>query len=443
MVKNKDVLLKMENATTFYHTRKALIEAVDFAFEKTNIETIFENRINKIGKKPYGISIGKAAHTMLKALTKIIEIEGGILITNIKLTEKFEKIRCFRGGHPYPNRESVKSARYLLNVLQAGPPGEPVLLISGGGSSMLELPRTPLRDLVKINKLLLSCGANIEEINTVRKHLSLIKGGQLIKYLNKKSYAFLMSDVVNDRIDLIASGLTTCDPSTFRDAFEVLKKYGIWDCAPKSVKRIITEGLNGKIPETLKDCKLAMEKIENTIILKNSDFLLQLEKFLKSLGYVVLNLGSDFHIEIEEMVETFLNKVKEIKAEKPQKPVAIVAGGEVSLKVIGKGKGGRNQELAIRMAIELSKTKEKFVFTSIGTDGIDGITYAAGAICDSETIKKAKILNLEPEKYLKDNDSFSFFKKIGGLIYTGPTGINVKDVYCLVLINEQNSIYTL
>jgi glycerate-2-kinase len=252
-----------------------------------------------------------------------------------------------------------------------------------------------------------------------------------------------MSDVINDRIDLIASGLTTCDPSTFLDALEVLNKYDLWDKAPQSVKEVISAGIKGDIPETLKDCKLAEGKIENTIILKNADFLAHLEDYLKSLGFAVFNLGSDFHLNIENMVQILVKKAQELTSQSPHKPIAIVAGGEASLKVIGKGKGGRNQELVLRIAVEMSKFNKTFVFTSLGTDGIDGITDAAGAICDSETMKRAKILNLDPEKYLKRNDSYNFFKKIEDLIFTGHTGINVKDVYCLLLLSQQNPITTL
>ncbi len=443
MIKNKTTLLRADIPSPLYEARKVLIEVLNYTFERCNLDLILKNYTNRIGENPYIISIGKAAYTMLKPFVKSTEIRGGILVTNVKIPEKLNNIKYFKGGHPYPNEASIKSAEYLLTILKTKPPEKLLFLVSGGGSSMFELPRIPLKDLIAINKLLLSSRANIEEINTVRKHLSKIKGGQLINYFKNKAYALLMSDVINDRIDLIASGLTTCDPSTFLDALEVLNKYDLWDKAPKSVKEVISAGIKGDIPETLKDCKLAEEKIENTIILKNADFLAHLEDYLKSLGFAVFNLGSDFHLNIEDMVQILVKKAQELTLQSPHKPIAIVAGGEISLKVIGKGKGGRNQELVLRMAVEMSKFNKTFVFTSLGTDGIDGITDAAGAICDSETMKRAKILNLDPENYLKRNDSYNFFKKIEDLIFTGPTGINVKDVYFLLLLSQQNPITAL
>jgi len=437
MIKNREILLKTEIPEPILSARMAIIDGLNHAFDNCNPEKILISHIDSSASPPYLVAVGKAAYPMLKPYLNFGEIEGGILVTNAKIEDKLDKIKYFKGGHPYPNRESLKSAEYFLQVLKTKNPQKLIFLISGGGSAMFELPRIPLKDLITINKLLLSSGANIEEINTVRKHLSKIKGGQLINYLNTKAHAFLMSDVIHDRIDLIASGLTTCDPSTFEDTYEVLKKYDLWERAPKSVRAVTSAGLEGRIPETFKDCKLASERVDNTIILRNADFLSYLAKFLKLKGYIVLNLGSDFHLKIEEMVEFLIRKMKELTDANPKSNIAIVAGGEIYLQVKGKGKGGRNQELTLRLAKEMEGKNKKFVFAAIGTDGIDGLTDAAGAICDNETIFRAKRLSLNPEKYLRENDSYNFFKRLNDLIITGHTGINVKDVYCLIVLRDE------
>ncbi len=415
--------------------RFTLLQAAEYAFSRCNPNRLFERFELKHLKKPLVISIGKAASSLFNSLSERIEIEEGVIVSNQPLNVTKIKVKTFLGGHPLPNKGSIKAGIYLVNKLKTITNSDIdfLFLISGGGSSMLELPKIPLKDLITTYKLLLNSGANIEEINTVRKHLSRIKGGQIIKYLNKKSEAFLMSDVIDDRIDLIASGLTTCDRTTYRDCFDILKKYNLWEQLPQSTRETIELGMQGKIEETFKDCELASQRIENHLMLTNSDFCNYFSRYLKNKGIETILLGSNFHNGIEEMSEYLKNKAFEI-AGRTKNTIAILAGGEVGVKVTGKGKGGRNQELALRVALSLQNLDRDFVFLAIGTDGIDGITDAAGAISDNKTLGRAKQLGLNPQEFLVDNDSYNFFKKLNDLIFTGPTGINVKDVYCLLLI---------
>jgi len=433
MIKNLSELLENPKDSKLKALRKVLLEALENALKKVDLKSRFESLLPFTPSRPSIIAIGKASFKMFSEFTSLYGYKRGIIVSNVQVSKEFDGVEFIRAGHPLPDDGSVFAGKRVvefLNELEAE--DEVIFLISGGGSAMLELPRIPLQDLVYVNQLLLSCGADIEEINTVRKHLSWLKGGQILKYLKGKALAFLMSDVIKDRVDIIASGSTVCDNSTFKDAYLVLRKYDLWEKVPRRVKEVILQGLEGKVEETLKDCRWAEEKVKNFVILKNADLLQTLSSLL-SYNFQVFNLGSDFHVDVEEMADFLYRKAMEL-LEGRVKNFVIVAGGEVKVRVINpSGKGGRNQDLALRMAIKLRDLNAKFVFLSFGTDGIDGNTDSAGAISDSKSYIRALSLGLSPQFYLEQNDSHTLFKALGDLIITGPTGINVKDVYILAV----------
>ncbi|MEM3579601.1 MAG: glycerate kinase, partial [Candidatus Bathyarchaeia archaeon] len=313
-----------------------------------------------------------------------------------------------------------------------------ICLISGGGSSLMPMPRDgiSLADKREITDALLKCGATINEINTVRKHISNFKGG----WLAKKAYPatiinLILSDVVGDPLDFIASGPTVPDSTTFKDAINVLKKYNLWEKAPESIRRVLTDGEKGIIPETPKEGDEAFKKVFNIVIGNNRLASQKAKEYLASQGLNTLLLTTTLEGEARH-VGTILSAIanEAAKYDNPiAKPAGIIAGGETTVKVIGKGIGGRNQEIALSAAKKLSGI-EGAVIASLSTDGIDGPTDAAGAIVDGKTLTKAHEMGLNTEKFLAENDSYHFFAKLGDLIFTGPTGTNVNDISVIVVL---------
>ncbi|MEM4701044.1 MAG: MOFRL family protein, partial [Candidatus Bathyarchaeia archaeon] len=276
----------------------------------------------------------------------------------------------------------------------------------------------------------------INEINTVRKHISEFKGG----WLAKKAYPatilnLILSDVLGDPLDFIASGPTVPDSTTFSDAIKVLKKYRLWDRAPISIKKVLTDGEKRLIPETPKADDEAFERVFNVIIGNNRAASLAACEILKSEGLNSLLLTSLLEGEARHIGTVLASLAREISASgnPVKKPAGIVAGGETTVTVTGKGKGGRNQEIALAAALKI-RGLEGVVIASLSTDGVDGPTDAAGAIADGKTIARAEALGLRAENFLTDNNSYSFFSQLGDLILTGPTGTNVNDVSVIIVL---------
>jgi glycerate-2-kinase len=313
-----------------------------------------------------------------------------------------------------------------------------ICLISGGGSSLMPLPRgaVSVADKREITNALLKCGATINEINTVRKHISDFKGG----WLAKKAYPatvlnLILSDVVGDPLDFIASGPTVPDSTTFSDAINVLKKYSLWDTTPVAIRKVLSDGEKGLIPETPKAGDKIFKKVFNVVVGNNRFASLAACEHLKSEGLNTLLLTATLEGEARHVGVMLASIAHEVLASGNPipKPSGIVAGGETTVTVSGKGLGGRNQEIALAAAQKLNRMNG-VVVASISTDGVDGPTDAAGAISDGKTIARASELRLTPEKYLLENDSYHFFSKLGDLIFTGPTGTNVNDISVIVVL---------
>ena len=285
----------------------------------------------------------------------------------------------------------------------------------------------------KITQLLLKAGVDIYELNTVRKHLSKVKGGRLAEIAHPaKVISLILSDVIGDRLDVIASGPTAPDKTTYNHAIGVLEKYKLTEKAPESVINMLGNGAKGLISETPKDDNPVFEKVENTIIGSNRKALEAAKEKAESLGSQTEIISSEVTGEAREVGKWLANIAKGLRVQGFKGSRCLISGGETTVTAKGNGIGGRNMELALSFAMEIEGI-DGITLLSAGTDGTDGPTDAAGATVDGETVKKAKAIGLDPEEYLRNNDSYNFFKKIDGLFITGPTGTNVMDVQVMVI----------
>ena len=361
----------------------------------------------------YLIALGKSAGIMTEFASEKINVSKGLVVVPPSVKPKLKKsiFKIVTAGHPLPNHSSLKAGKNLVSFLNHTGKNDFVLfLISGGGSALSVLPNSiSLREKILVNKMLIRSGANINEIACIRKHLSLIKGGKLVEKMNCKGVSLLVSDVIGDDMGSISSGITYCDNSTFSDALKIVKKFSLQKKLPPSVMAVLNSGQKGKIPETPKK-----PLIKNITILNNFECLSKMKTKSKS-----LNLKS----QIIPNITGNLNQVTKLLASKAitSKSNCIIFGGEPTVTVTGTGKGGRNQELVLRLYEKLKNKKTNFTIASVGTDGIDGNTKFAGSIFSTD-------LQYDVKPYLKNNDSSSFFKKYGGLIETGITQNNVNDI---------------
>jgi glycerate-2-kinase len=311
-------------------------------------------------------------------------------------------------------------------------------LISGGGSSLMPQPRggISLEDKRKVTDALLKCGATITEINTIRKHISELKGGWLAKEAYPATVVnLILSDVVGDPLDFIASGPTVPDTTTFHDATEILKRYELWSEVPSSVRKVLSDGEKGLIPETPKPGDKVFKKVHNIIVGNNFTASEAAYETLRKAKINTLLLTTTLEGQAKDVGTVLASMAKEIAASGNPvcKPAALVAGGETTVTVVGKGKGGRNQEIALGAALRIDKMNG-VVVASVSTDGVDGPTDAAGALVDGRTLQRAHDAGLKPREYLVNNDSYVFFSKLGDLVFTGPTGTNVCDVAVVVVL---------
>ena len=386
------------------------------------------------------VGAGKASAVMGKAVEEILGgyIKKGIIVTKDGHGIPLKYIEVREASHPLPDERGLESAREILHLAQERKEGDTLLvLISGGGSALLPLPweGITLEEKQEVTRLLMEGGADIEELNTVRKHLSRIKGGRLsLAAYPARIITLAISDVIGDYPHLIASGPTVPDPSTFQEAREILKRRGVWDKLSTELREHFHKGCEGKIPETPKGKEKCWERNHYYILANNRKILETIKEKAEEKGIRTVIISSTLRGEARELAKFYAALGEEIrKFNRPfSPPVLILGGGETTVTVRGKGKGGRNQELALAVSIEGKKMGE-FTFLSIGTDGTDGPTDAAGAWVNQETYGKALKKEIIPEKFLENNDSYSFFQKMNSLILTGPTGTNVMDIHLLYL----------
>ena len=381
------------------------------------------------------IGAGKACAAMAKELENILgsRISRGSIIVKYDHTESLETIELIEAGHPVPDENGQAGAEKLFAMAENAHEKTLVFcLISGGGSALSPLPcdGISLAEKQETTKTLLSCGARIHEINTIRKHLSLIKGGGLARAAYPATIiSLILSDVVGDDLDIIASGLTVADTGTFKECEDIIRSYGIALKLPKNVLDHIKKGCAGEIPETPKPDEPCFKRVKNLIIGNNFNCLVKAKEKAQSLGYNTIILSSLIEGETKDIAKMHAAIAREIlKTGNPiPLPACIISGGETIVTMDHHGLGGRNQEFVLASAIEI-KGENNIIVLSAGTDGTDGPTDAAGAIADGNTLEKARDLGISAKKYLIAHDSYNFFDKLDDLIITGPTNTNVMDL---------------
>jgi glycerate 2-kinase len=383
---------------------------------------------------------GKAACTMAKALEEELGdlVEDGVIVTKYgHCKDKIAKMQVFEAGHPLPDENGLKGTDRLIRLLRdSGEETLVVCLISGGGSSLLVRPCDGIRleEKQEITRLMLRAGADIFELNTVRKHLSAVKGGRLAELAYPaRVVSLILSDVIGDRLDVIASGPTAPDYTTFSDALGVLRKYDLMGRAPASIVDLLERGAGSAGPETPKEDNPAFDRVENIIIGSNGTAVRAAADKSESLGIDTEIVSSEISGEARAVGRELAERAKKLKSGRPSGAAAcLIAGGETTVTVTGEGTGGRNMELALSFAMEIDGC-DGITLLSAGTDGTDGPTDSAGAIVDGGTIAGAKSSGLAPREYLENNDSYNFFRKAGGLFITGPTGTNVMDLQVILI----------
>ncbi|MEK0319801.1 MAG: DUF4147 domain-containing protein [Nitrosopumilus sp.] len=412
-----------ELATT--DKKKDCLEILEAGLEAANPENIIPKYVTpneiKIGGKSinigkysniYSVAFGKAGDSMTRALNAIVPIKSGIVVIpkGSKSRIKGKKFQIFNSRHPKPDQTSVKAAKEVMKFLQNKRSDELVIfLVSGGGSSLLAMPdNITLDDKIYVTNLLLKSGATIQEFNCIRKHLSKIKGGRLVENMKCHGLSLVMSDVEGDDLSSIASGTTYMDDTTFADALDIIEKYKLKRKMPLEVLQILEKGKNEEIEIPKKI------KIENFIIANNSDCLKAMQEKAQKIGYKVstMQIFGDIKVAVIKILENISENQK----------TCLIFGGETTVRVLGKGMGGRNQELVLRILKNTQKLK-KIVIASIGTDGIDGNSVFAGAITENTRINSVVM-----KEFLVNSDSGRFFQKQKGNIVTDFTHTNLMDI---------------
>ncbi|NPV57672.1 MAG: glycerate kinase [Anaerolineae bacterium] len=383
------------------------------------------------------VSVGKAAYPMAVSFiqTSQVSIDDGIIITkHLPVdTELPAQLKVRLGDHPVPGMNSITSTRELINLLDGLTCDDTVIsLISGGGSALMTAPRkgVALEDIQGVTKKLLACGAKIDEINCIRKHLDQIKGGGLLQFAQPaKVVSIILSDVVGSPLDVIASGPTTADASTFAQAQSILEKYKLDQAIPEAVKSLITLGVRDEIPETLKPAQAAQMDHQTVVIGSNYLTAFAVVEKAKEAGFHAAMMTSYLQGEAREAGKYLASVAREIcvSGNPMPAPTCLVFGGETTVTIQGDGLGGRNLEVALGAVLDAAGLDNMAIVT-LATDGEDGPTDATGAIVTGETYRQGRRSAGAPASYLLKNDSYRYFEQVGGLIKTGPTGTNVNDL---------------
>ncbi len=386
---------------------------------------------------------GKAAAPMGKAIESVLgrHLAGGILVTKYGHGVPLEKLEIIEAGHPLPDARGLIAGDRIGQLAreEIGPRDLVICLISGGGSALLVSPAEgiSLADKLACTDVLLKAGATIRELNAVRKHLSNLKGGGLARLLRRtRTISLILSDVVGDALDAIASGPLVPDPTTFRECLEILERLQVKDQIPREVLKRLEAGRAGRIPETPKSGDPAFRGKDSAIVGSNARACTAASSAARRLGYHTMVLTSRLEGDTSEAAAFHAGIVREVvEYNRPvRRPACILSGGETTVKVSGTGKGGRNQEFALRCVSALAQLPAPSLIASLGTDGTDGPTEAAGALADNSTlVRSLKFGAGFLEQSLRNNDSYHFFKKLGDLIVTGPTRTNVMDLHILLV----------
>jgi hydroxypyruvate reductase len=386
------------------------------------------------------VGAGKASAAMGEAIEDLLGafLTGGIVNVKVGHGTGLRKIRIIEAAHPVPDEAGLQGTREIIQLLSKTSERDLVIcLLSGGGSALLPCPSRgiTLQDKREVTQLLLDCGANIHEINAIRKHISAIKGGRLAQLAHpSRLVSLILSDVIGDDLDSIASGPTVPDRSTFVDCLSILRKYNLTERVPKAVRNTLEEGVDGKVAETPKPGDPIFRLTRNEIIGSNMLAVRAAARKARELGYKELILSTMIEGETKEVAKVHAAIAKEIlqSGNPVKRPACVISGGETTVTIRGEGLGGRNQEFVLAAAIEIAALGAVTVLSG-GTDGTDGPTDAAGAVADCETVRKAEEMGMNPMRFLEDNDSYHFFERLGDLVITGPTLTNVMDLRLILV----------
>jgi glycerate 2-kinase len=389
----------------------------------------------------YVVGAGKATAVMAVAIEEILgdRVTDGVVTVKAGNAVPTRKVKVVQAGHPIPDSQGEQGAREIVEMCRrAGQRDLVICLISGGGSALMPLPveGVSLNDKRRLTDALLRSGATINEINALRKHLSQVKGGQLARVAQPAEVVTLiMSDVVGAPLDVIASGPTVPDHSTYADAMAALETHALEDRIPAPIRSVLQQGMAGELPETPKPGDPIFSRTHNVVIGSNDIAARALIRRAEARGLNAQLLSTFVEGEAREVGIVLASVAREIATSGSplKRPACLVTSGETTVTVRGQGRGGRNQELALAAALKLAGLKDAMV-VGFATDGVDGPTDAAGAIAFPDTIERARAAGLDPHHYLADNDAYHFFQKLGDLITTGPTNTNVADLmFALVL----------
>jgi len=387
----------------------------------------------------YAIAFGKASAAMAEGVEKVLgdRLTGGMVVSNSQPRKQFKKLGFHLCGHPVPDERSVSAANDVMSILgTAGEKDLVIFLISGGGSALLSMPSPGLSldDMRKATAALLRSGVDKNGLNAVRKHISQIKGGGLLKKaLPAHVVTLILSNVVSDKVDAIASGPTVPDSTTFEDAWRVVEALKIEHELPPQVVVHLEDGRNGELPETLKEGEFDPQLVQTLIVGSNIKSLSAAQKRAKKLGYNPLMLSSQISGEAKEVAKVIAGIAFDVERSNipVKKPGCIIFGGETTVTVHSKGQGGRSTETALSFCMEIIGHDMVGLFCD--TDGIDGPIDAAGAICDGQSRLKAREIGVSAREHLAQNNSYDFFYRLGDLVITGPTGTNVMDIGIVIV----------
>lgn len=457
-IRNRSQLLENASSTELRRLRCDALEILREAVDEVDPKRAVSSHLTREGDllRACGVELdigryrrilvvggGKAGGAMAEALEELIgdRITAGIvnILRGTRPSRPLRRIELHEASHPIPAEDGVIGVAKMVELVKGLNQDDLlIVLISGGGSALMADPAegVDLEELGELTGMLLRCGATINELNAVRKHLSIIKGGQLARMAYPATIlSLIISDVVGDPLDVIASGPTAPDPTTFNDVYEILRRYGLWDEVAESIRSRITAGLRGMVEDTPKPGDRVFDRVFNLVVGSNITAAGAAASRASSLGYKPLILSTRVEGEARHVGRVYGGIAGEVAASGNPipPPAAIIAGGETTVTVTGKGRGGRNQEAALGSAGKIDGLNA--VIACLATDGIDGPTDAAGAMVDGSTISRARAIGISPEEHLRENDSYNFFKELGDLIITGPTGTNVNDL-AVILVSE-------
>ena len=378
------------------------------------------------------LGAGKASGAMAAAAEEVASdrVAGGFVVVKDGDGGYLRRVEIAEAGHPVPDARGLAASARLLEIARSAGEGDLVLfLVSGGGSALTPAPASPvtLAEKQEVTRLLLACGAAIGELNLVRKHLSVFKGGQLARAASPATVLTLaLSDVIGDPLDVIASGPTAPDPTTFADALEVLARRGLSGRVPASVMRRLEAGRAGEIQETPKPGDPLFDRVTNVVIGNNALVTDAAAATAKRLGYMTELATRELQGEARDVARDFVARARRLPP-----PACLIAGGETTVTVRGQGKGGRCQEFALAAALELQPS-DRITILAAGTDGTDGPTDATGAIVDAGSIARGSAAGADARRALADNDAYRFLRASDDLLVSGPTRTNLLDLYVAV-----------